>query len=65
MEERRTTATPLPVHSYDPVNRRVLCGAGQQTGSTKHPAGVTCPTCRALLRGAPATSAAVDAAPPT
>ncbi|WP_242343381.1 hypothetical protein [Anaeromyxobacter terrae] len=38
------------VHGYDPVQRRVLCGVSQQVSSTKHASGVTCPTCRELLR---------------
>lgn len=40
------------VHRYDTTTRRVLCGVPEQTSSTKHAAGVTCPTCRALLHGA-------------
>jgi hypothetical protein len=37
------------VHSYDIARRRVLCGWTGQSSSTKHPAGVTCTTCRELL----------------
>lgn len=42
------------VHSYDVARRRVLCGAAGQSSSTKHPSGVTCMDCRALLGRAPA-----------
>ena len=45
------------VHSYDTATRRVLCGVPEQSSSTKHPAGVTCGTCRALLLGARRTAA--------
>jgi hypothetical protein len=37
------------VHCYDPERRRVLCGVIAMTSSTKHPAGVTCPKCLAIL----------------
>jgi hypothetical protein len=37
------------IHSYDPERRQVLCGALEQTNSTKHAASVTCVTCRELL----------------
>jgi hypothetical protein len=37
------------IHSYDTERRQVLCGAAEQTNSTKHAAAVTCTTCRELL----------------
>jgi hypothetical protein len=38
------------IHSYDTEHHRVLCGVQEQTGSTKHASGVTCTTCREMLR---------------
>ncbi len=50
------------IHSYDPEQHKVLCGASEQTNSTKHAAAVTCVTCRELLRGAPLAAGAAGAA---
>jgi hypothetical protein len=37
------------VHSYDTEQRAIRCGVRGQGRSTKHRAGVTCPSCRRLL----------------
>ena len=44
------------IHGYDPVQRRVLCGVPEQTGSTKHAAAVTCSACLELLHATPRTA---------
>lgn len=49
------------VHSYDVARRRVLCGCLGETSSTKHPSGVTCRDCRALLGRARAGHPPVEA----
>jgi hypothetical protein len=33
------------IHLYDTEQHRIVCGVRQQTGSTKHVGGVTCPDC--------------------
>jgi hypothetical protein len=39
------------VHYYDTTRHQVLCGAGKaEDHSTKHPRGITCADCIALLR---------------
>jgi hypothetical protein len=39
------------VHHYDVEQRRILCGShSAEDHSTKHPRGVTCSDCLALLR---------------
>lgn len=37
------------VHWYDTEHHRVACGAANQSNSTKHVRGVTCPACLALV----------------
>jgi hypothetical protein len=50
------------VHSYDVATHRIRCGVPEQSSSTKHASGVTCPTCRELLLGAPRAVARFDGA---
>ena len=49
------------IHSYDIGRRHVLCGLPEQTNSTKHAAGVTCTTCRELLKRPPEADRPVSA----
>jgi hypothetical protein len=46
------------VHYYDTESRRVLCGTRTaEDHSTKHPRGITCSECIALLRERAAAAA--------
>ena len=37
------------IHWYDTEHHRIACGAANQSNSTKHVRGVTCPACLALI----------------